>query len=260
MHFLVKAHLPDHVVQTFFVGEAGMPLARYIADRMGLPNTVFLSIPSCPALDIGMASHTDLLCHPLDSGAFLFAKNLLEGERDVAFFEQLEHQFPDIKIVKSSREVSSPYPNDILLNSVKLGNFFFSNMKYADPILLSYYRRQGAQLVHVRQGYTRCAICIVNEGACITADEGIAKVLTNNGFDVLKITPGFIELKGYSYGFIGGCSVKWDKQTLVFFGDLSKHPDHARILTFCKEHGVYARDIKEIPLTDIGGMVGVLEQ
>ena len=56
----------------------------------------------------------------------------------------------------------------------------------------------------VKQGYAKCSTVLVNEQACITADTSIAAAVKQCGLDVLQIRPGFVELPGYPYGFLGG--------------------------------------------------------
>ena len=73
---------------------------------------------------------------------------------------------------------------------------------------------------------------------------------------VLLIKKGYVSLDGYDYGFIGGASVYIkDKKTLLFFGDITAHPDYSAIKDFCERKGVKIDYIKGIKLTDIGGAV-----
>ena len=89
-------------------------------------------------------------------------------------------------------------------------------------------------------------------GDIVTADSGIADAAKARGVSVLRIRPGFIELPGYDYGFIGGTAFLFG-DTLCFAGDLSTHPDGGAIADFCKMNGVTAHSlVKEMPLRDLG--------
>ena len=71
--------------------------------------------------------------------------------------------------------------------------------------------------------------------------------------DVLLIRPGYIILKGFDYGFIGGtCGRIGDE--IIFNGDISAHPDYDAIQAFIKSRGL---DIKyfDYPLEDIGSII-----
>ena len=72
------------------------------------------------------------------------------------------------------------------------------------------------------------------------------------------ISQGNIELDGYDYGFIGGAGGRIDDNTVIFFGNIEKHPDYISIKEFCAKHSVTIKCLcKNMPLTDIGGIVKV---
>ena len=75
--------------------------------------------------------------------------------------------------------------------------------------------------------------------------------------DVLRIRPGYIELIGYDYGFIGGAAFLINDHTLAFTGALDRHPDKDRILDFLAQHGVQPVFLTEVPIFDIGGAVAL---
>ena len=111
----------------------------------------------------------------------------------------------------------------------------------------------------MRQGYAKCCACVVNEGAMITSDTGIAKAAARHGVDVLRIRPGYIELEGFDTGFIGGASFKISPERLAFTGRLDAHPDVARIESFLRERGVEPVYLTDSPAFDIGSAVPLTE-
>ena len=113
--------------------------------------------------------------------------------------------------------------------------------------------------VSSRQGYSRCSVCVVNDNAIITADEGICRSAKAHGIDVLKIRPGYIDLPGFDYGFIGGASFKLSDTKLAFTGGLDKHPDAERIIEFASLHNIDIVYITDKPAFDIGGAIPITE-
>ena len=91
----------------------------------------------------------------------------------------------------------------------------------------------------------------MSDNAIITEDENIAAVAEKEGISVLKIEKGYVFLDGYSHGFIGGATVRTDKE-IIFIGDISAHPDFFKIISFCNRFSVKTDFIKDFPLTDIG--------
>lgn len=74
------------------------------------------------------------------------------------------------------------------------------------------------------------------------------------------LSKGQIKLSGYSYGFIGGCCGFIDKSTLVFTGKIDSHTDSKKIKKFLDKYNVNALELTKNCLTDIGGIIPILEE
>ena len=96
---------------------------------------------------------------------------------------------------------------------------------------------------------------MLSESCAVTADRGIAMALKNNGIDVLVIRSGYIELKGYDSGFIGGAGAALGGGVYGFFGDLYTHPDGKAIAEFADKHKIKAVSLSDEPLSDNGGLL-----
>ena len=82
--------------------------------------------------------------------------------------------------------------------------------------------------------------------------------MKNDGVDVLVISSGNIVLEGYDYGFIGGASGKLNDESVIFFGNIKKHPDYRAIKAFLYKHkSNMIIACEDMPLTDIGGIVKI---
>lgn len=154
-------------------------------------------------------------------------------------------QFLGEKLIKGKTELSTHYPLDIAYNVLIYKNHAFGKADYIDQVVKEELQKSNIKLVNVGQGYAKCSACICSEGV-ITADESIYKACCENDINALKITPGFVELKGYEYGFVGGASGVLNG-VLNFFGDIRNHPDYNKIKDFCDFDF-----IPDFPLTDIG--------
>ena len=76
---------------------------------------------------------------------------------------------------------------------------------------------------------------------------------------MLKIRPGYIDLPGFDYGFIGGASFKISDTKLAFTGRLDSHPDAELITEFASLHNVDIVYITDKPAFDIGGVIPITE-
>ena len=102
-------------------------------------------------------------------------------------------------------------------------------------------------------------MAVVSDNAIITSDPGLYSLCLKNQIDVLRISPGYIELEGYDYGFIGGCCSLLAPDILAFSGAVEKHPDYQNIRSFCLNRHVFPVSLSGETLYDIGGMIQLKE-
>ncbi len=170
----------------------------------------------------------------------------------------LKKSLDDRNIIICQKSAGNKYPNNVLLNFLYLNRKLYGKISALEPRLKQYCVDNDIEIININQGYARCSTLVIKENAVITSDKSIEKTLKNNGADVLLISSGNIVLDGFDYGFIGGASGKLDESTVVFFGNIKNHPDYNIIENFCEKYNVVIKIIsKEIPLTDIGGIVKI---
>lgn len=172
--------------------------------------------------------------------------------------DELKIFFPKVNIKILDKKFNNKYPNNISLNGAFIGDYYICQKNHSDKDLLLWYINNGIEIIDVSQGYAKCSTAIISNNAIITDDEAIYKVCKKlNSIDVLKISKGSVKLKGYDYGFIGGCCFKADKNSLVFFGNPKLHTDYENIKAFCKNYGIELIALNNDKLIDIGGAVVV---
>lgn len=149
------------------------------------------------------------------------------------------------------------YPRNIRYNAARFGHYLIHNTKYTDPVILDKAKELGLELLHVKQGYTKCSLVVVDDHSVITSDEGILRALSNKrDIEVLPVTPGHVRLEGFPYGFLGGASGRVGNE-VMFNGDLSAHPDYKKIMKFISQRGLQVTYLPEYPLEDIGSIIQI---
>lgn len=154
-----------------------------------------------------------------------------------------------------SGDLGMDYPHDCAFNAACTGKYFIHNLSYTDEKLLIAAKAMDMKLIDVNQGYTKCSVAVVDENSIITYDEGIVQSCKYYPeLDVLKISPGFVQLDGYDTGFIGGTCGRVGNE-MIFNGDLFTHPDFNRIVSFIESRGLICRWFPDYELTDIGSIL-----
>lgn len=168
--------------------------------------------------------------------------------------ENLKKYFPNV--IEISKNIDKDYPNNVMLNCVVLNDMLICNTKTIADEVLQMAIRDNLKIINVNQGYTKCSTCIVNENAIITSDKSIYKSCRNE-MDVLLIRQGYIKLSGTDYGFIGGSSFKYNRNTLVFTGNIELHPDYESIKSFVENHNVELLSLTENTMIDVGSIIPI---
>lgn len=182
-------------------------------------------------------------------------KEIVVAKEQLTFIQQSLDQ-NNITYLEGEAFLGFKYPENIRYNAVQIGNHLVHNIKYTDKVLLDIAKTHDLELFHVKQGYTKCNLVVVDENSVITSDEGLCKSLRVVGIDVLLVQKGHVKLEGFDYGFLGGASGRIDN-TLVFNGNLARHPDFEKIQEFIKSKGVDLKYFEEYPLEDIGSIIAI---
>ena len=250
MRFVETPNLPV-CASTVIIGEKYCNILQNGVGKLGIN---ILSMPDNPYVDDRLSGHADLSVLHLGGDRLLLAPYL----KGSSFSRQLEDRGFDIQF--AAIEQSALYPNDAQMNVCILGDKVIYNPKTVpDTIVKCLTTGDRAVQISSRQGYSRCSMCVVSDNAIITADEGICRSAEAHGVDVLKIRPGYIDLPGFDYGFIGGASFKLSDTKLAFTGGLDKHPDAERIIEFASLHNIDIVYITDKPAFDIGGAIPITE-
>jgi len=242
---LVYPYLPSgKVTKAITSGETSEEILNSLKS---LGMDIILTEPH-PSLPLPVSYHVDMQMVNISEGIFVYApgvsENTLEKLKNLGF-----------EMISSSLELKDSYPFDIAYNCAIVGKNAFLNPKYTDPIVLELLVKNNIKLNPVKQGYARCSTAVVSDEAIITADFMIHKKAVEAGLDALLISPQKnIILKGYDYGFIGGCSGLVSDKEIAFFGDLHTINAGDDVIRFCEKHGKKAISLAKGNLMDLGGL------
>lgn len=148
----------------------------------------------------------------------------------------------------------SRYPDDVGLNALLLGGRIVCNPKTVFPSLAV-----GRKVIAVKQGYSKCSVCPVDEESIITDDPSVAAAAAKE-LDVLLVGKGSVRLEGFDCGFIGGCSGKLSPDSIAFCGDIRLHSDWPAIKGFLLRRGVEPVPLFDGGLTDAGSLIPLIEE
>ncbi len=200
----------------------------------------------------GLDGLNDIVCDHVDS-LICDAGNLIIPEALVSDLPQWARE----RFVTSADRPCGNYPQDIAFNALRVGKRLFGRIDCLSKDVTVAAEEHEIELVYTKQGYAKCAAMTI-DGAVVTADKGLAKILKKCNIEVLTIPSGGIRLEGCEYGFVGGASfVDEREKRVVFFGEM---PGEWRgdVMDFCGSHGFCVHELCG-ELTDIGGAMVLRE-
>ena len=149
--------------------------------------------------------------------------------------------------------VGKKYPDDVPYNACQIGKYVIGS-KYTDKMI--------NPNILVKQGYTKCSICVTSENSCITSDNGIDKILKENGINSTLIEENNIKLlkrdrtNSNMKGFIGGASFVFDNK-FVLFGDIENLESKEKITKHLKKYKLELVNFKGLQVNDYGGAITI---
>jgi len=189
----------------------------------------------------------DSICGHADIQIFKLSSNKIICAPEC--YEYYKLHLKDINVICGNNNPGNKYPEDVLYNACFNNNILIHNLKYTDKRILSEIESKDINLINVKQGYTKCSICELNNNSFITDDDSIFKVLKSKKINVLKVPYGIVKLENFDYGFIGGASGKFNSK-IFFTGKINDE-----IRTFCEINETAPVELSEKPLIDIGTII-----
>lgn len=215
------------------------------ADALSRDGFFVHRIKPVPSLDERIAGHPDLQLFPYNGTVFAHKDLDTESKTVIAQYGNL---------VICDRSIRSPYPDDSPFNIALAGNTAFCRKDLIPREISDAFNRDGINVVHVNQGYSRCSIIPLNENSIITEDDAIARTAEKRGFTVLRIARGKVTLPGFPYGFLGGCTGVTDS-SVYFTGVLDQTPEKSAIYGFISSTGKSVVFLSSDPLIDFGSIL-----
>ena len=212
-----------------------------------------ITLPPFSRLSEAVSSHTDMLICRIGNEYISYAD----------YCEEASYVFTDLsqlltaggaRLSFTADEVKAEYPNDCRLNALFMGDKLFCRQETASHYMLERAREAGYTVIPTKQGYPACTVMRLNDESAITADRGMAKILTENGIRVTLIENGGIDLPPHEYGFIGGSGGVYDG-ALYLFGSLDSHPSADVIRQAAEREGLRIVCLGDATLRDLGGII-----
>ena len=238
MNHIIHPNIPKNKVSVF------------IADTF-IPDAIVLPPPTVAILPSALQRHTDL-------GIVIVSSNKAVCPPETYNYYKKLLQPYNFEVIEGKSHIGCNYPEDSAYNVCIVGKKCFLNKRVCDERLYDILICEGYEIAPVKQGYTKCSICPLDENTFITGDAGIAAAGRKLGFEVLLISNEGIKLSGYKNGFWGGCCGLGGKDTLLVNGEIESLKDGETIKEFLSQRQIKIKNLKKGEVTDIGSILPLM--
>lgn len=168
-----------------------------------------------------------------------------------------------IQIICGESNLSKKYPLDVKYNLCYTGRYYIGNFDFIDKSIQEYLinNKKMDKFISIRQGYSNCSICVLDDDLILTSDRGIKSSIDNYNLNFdenircILIEEGDIDLFELNYGFIGGCCGKDSiENKIYFFGSLNKYKNGSLVRKILDEQGIDVVELSSNRLKDYGGI------
>ena len=237
-------HLPKSKVRHIIIGEKYRNL---LENALFVHNLEPIWLKCNPSVDERLSGHADLAA--VQIGQSITLSEYLKPCDQI-------HNIVKAEYITNPKQMVYPY--DAGLNFCIVGDKLFYNPRSANATLVT---KCGCKhLIPVKQGYTKCSICVVDENSIITSDRRIAEKAENAGMNMLYLPESFVVLDGFDHGFIGGASFKISASELAFTGAIEDIKIKSKIESFLCERNIDPIYLTDRPIFDIGSAIPLTEQ
>ena len=219
--------------------------------RLSLDGFYIIEAPASKLLPEPLSSHPDMLFFA-DGNTIISSAEYCDENPFV--FEDISRLVKGLKLKLTNDIFKDIYPADAIFNALIIGKKIFLKEDSISNSIICYANEKGLEICKVKQGYPACTVLALTDSAAITADEGMAKSLSENGINVTLIRNGDISLFPYEYGFIGGAAGVFGNK-VYFIGDYKLHRDCDKIEAAIKNANLVPYSLGAFPLIDLGKII-----
>jgi hypothetical protein len=254
------------VLNLRFIENSNLPINKVklviIDDRMGVEGKKFLRVNKIEYIEVkkneglydAISGHPDIILNYLGKGKFVVSPNI-----DKFITNKLMEY--GAKIIFGNSIPKYKYPYNIMYNVLIVGNYAIHNFKYTDKNLIRELEKCNYKFINVRQGYTKCMVCVVDKNSLITSDKGIYNACKAYNLDVLLINnEENIDLFELKNGFLGGATGKIASDILILNGNQKYLKSIDKIKKFVKSKGVKFLSVNYEKIVDIGSIIPIIEE
>ena len=189
--------------------------------------------------------------HP-DMSLFKYDKDTLIASRESFDYYNEIFEGTKIKIINADEDPHEKYPSDVKFNALRVGEHLICKRDVCAKSIIK--RFDEGKIINSSQGYVKCSVIDVGNEYFASDDKYLYEIIKSLGKKCILLDKGFVKIKDYDYGFIGGAS-GYARDKIFLTGKIISEANRIRLEEFAREINKELIYLTEYDIFDIGTLM-----
>lgn len=189
--------------------------------------------------------------HP-DMSLFKYDEETLIASRESFDYYNEIFKGTKINIINADEDPLEKYPYDVKFNALRVGEHLICKKDVCAEIIIK--RFDVNKIINSSQGYVKCSIIDVGSEYFASDDKYLYEIIKSFGKKCILLDKGFVKIKDYDYGFIGGAS-GYARDKIFLTGKIINEANRIRLEEFAREINKELIYLTEYDIFDIGTLI-----
>lgn len=157
-----------------------------------------------------------------------------------------------INIINANEDPHEKYPSDVKFNALRAGEHLICKKDVCAESIIK--RFDVNKIINSSQGYVKCSVIDVGSEYFASDDKYLYEIIKSLGKKCILLDKGFVKIKDYDYGFIGGAS-GYARDKIFLTGKIINEANRIRLEEFSREINKELIYLTEYDIFDIGTLM-----
>lgn len=189
--------------------------------------------------------------HP-DMSLFKYDEDTLIASRESFDYYNEIFKGTKINIINANEDSHEKYPSDVKFNALRAGEHLICKKDVCAEAIVSCF--DEAKIINSSQGYVKCSVIDIGGEYFASDDKYLYEIIKSLGKKCILLDKGFVNIKDYDYGFIGGAS-GYARDKIFLTGKIINEANRIRLEEFSREINKELIYLTEYDIFDIGTLM-----
>ena len=189
--------------------------------------------------------------HP-DMSLFKYDDETLFASRESFDYYNEIFKGTKINIINANEDPHEKYPSDVKFNALRVGEHLICKKDVCAESIIK--RFDVNKIINSSQGYVKCSVIDVGSEYFASDDKYLYEIIKSLGKKCILLDKGFVKIKDYDYGFIGGAS-GYARDKIFLTGKIINEANRIRLEEFAREINKELIYLTEYDIFDIGTLI-----